>query len=336
MPSLTIAIPTYSRAQKLMRTLENLDREIGAQQLKDPITVIVSDNCSEDNTKQFVESFHPSNYELRYFRQSENMGFDRNLKFVYDQADSEYVWFMGDDDLLTPGAILKVLTALATTTPDLLLFSFRQPPDSKVRTFEVVEPYEVITSSPAIVELVVKYPKITIYVLRKLCFSESQEEELRSFIGTGFIFLDIAFSVLDAAVSPKLCVIAEQLAACDPDYLKDVFDPGAILGSEKAMSHPFVLKHLPELPERQRSMAYRGYLQFLFAYKTGALHPHNPAAYETAIKKIDFRVSELIVQPKTLLQFILLKTNCARFYLLLRPVVAKIRQLLSFSYGANK
>jgi hypothetical protein len=184
--------------------------------------------------------------------------------------------------------------------------------------------------------MVVKYPKVTIYVLRKIMFSEPQDAELLQFLGNGFFFLDLAFSVLEASARPKLCVIPEPLATCDSDYLKDVFDPGAILGSEKAVSHSFVFEHAPELPERQKGIAYRGHLQFLFAYKTGALSALNPIAYETAIKTINFRASEMIRHPRALLQFVLLKMNCVRFYLLVRPAVAKIRQLGSFSHGSTK
>ena len=50
--NLTVLIPTYNRAQFLERALQSLTRQTYKQ-----FQVIVTDNCSSDNTDHVVEKF---------------------------------------------------------------------------------------------------------------------------------------------------------------------------------------------------------------------------------------------------------------------------------------
>ncbi|NIV34817.1 MAG: glycosyltransferase, partial [Anaerolineae bacterium] len=65
-PLVTVAIPTYNRADSYLRYA----LESAVNQTYGNVEVIVSDNCSTDGTEQVVRDF--SAPCLRYFRHAEN------------------------------------------------------------------------------------------------------------------------------------------------------------------------------------------------------------------------------------------------------------------------
>lgn len=106
---LSICIPTYNRAEFLQDTLNQILREIDV--LKDDIEICVSDNASTDNTARILRDMSAS-LPLRWQRNKENLGYDSNVLASIKLAGSEYIWFMGDDDTILPGAIKALVDAL--------------------------------------------------------------------------------------------------------------------------------------------------------------------------------------------------------------------------------
>ena len=93
-PKVTIAIPTYNRADDyLKQTLKS-----ALNQTYENIEIIVSDNCSTDNTEAVVNSFNDS--RIRYFRQPKNIGANNNFNFCLKQAKGDYFLLLLDDDLI--------------------------------------------------------------------------------------------------------------------------------------------------------------------------------------------------------------------------------------------
>jgi glycosyltransferase involved in cell wall biosynthesis len=93
-PLVTIAIPTYKRADDYLKQAIRC----AVNQTYPNIEVIVSDNCSPDNTKEVVQSLdHP---RLTYFRQPENLGANNNFNFCVKQARGDYFLLLQDDDLI--------------------------------------------------------------------------------------------------------------------------------------------------------------------------------------------------------------------------------------------
>ena len=90
----TIAIPTYNRADGYLR--EALASALN--QTYQNIEIIVSDNCSTDNTKAFIKSF--SDPRLKYFRHNQNIGANNNFNYCLEQARGDYFVLLHDDDLI--------------------------------------------------------------------------------------------------------------------------------------------------------------------------------------------------------------------------------------------
>ena len=98
-PLVTVAIPTYNCAEKF---LSNALSSALAQNYNN-LEVIVSDNCSTDNTSQLVNGYNDE--RLKYVKQKNNIGANGNFNFCLNEAKGEYILFLCDDDLIDPDFI---------------------------------------------------------------------------------------------------------------------------------------------------------------------------------------------------------------------------------------
>lgn len=111
-PVLTIAIPTYKRASFLRSSLEQLLAEL-SQVPAGLVEVLVSDNCSPDNTTEVVQEIQAKGLPIHYVRNDENIGSDANIAQSFNLSLGQYVLIQGDDDLFVDGALLQILDWLA-------------------------------------------------------------------------------------------------------------------------------------------------------------------------------------------------------------------------------
>lgn len=94
----SICIPTYNRASYLELCLRQFCKQLDVYQNR--IEIIVGDNASTDDTGSVVNKFIQSGFPVQYYRHFVNMGADANVLFCINRAKGNYVWIMGDDDLL--------------------------------------------------------------------------------------------------------------------------------------------------------------------------------------------------------------------------------------------
>lgn len=107
-PRLSICIATRNRARFLESTLAHLGLVPGQ-----PVEVVILDGASTDDTTAVVEQARAALAPIRYQRQEVNGGVDRDYASAVALASGDYCWLMSDDDYLAPGAIGRVLAALA-------------------------------------------------------------------------------------------------------------------------------------------------------------------------------------------------------------------------------
>ena len=94
MPKLTIGMPVYNGAATIATALESLL----AQTMPD-FTLIISDNCSTDDTQRICESFAARDPRVRYVRQPINLGPAMNFRFVLFEAQTPFFMWAAADDL---------------------------------------------------------------------------------------------------------------------------------------------------------------------------------------------------------------------------------------------
>lgn len=113
-PLLSICIPTCNRAELLGIGLKNIIAE--AAPFGEEVEIVVADNASEDHTPEVVKA---AGYPIVYGRQAVKVVFPSNLMYVAcDLAKGEHVLLIGDDDLLLPGGVGRIL-GLLKERPDL-------------------------------------------------------------------------------------------------------------------------------------------------------------------------------------------------------------------------
>lgn len=132
---LAICVPTFNRTNELDRQLAWLAEEIRG--FEADCEVIISDNCSEDNTQEIVEKWrsHFAATSFQSNRNSENIGWMRNFTYLLNASSSQYTWMIGDDDPIKPGTLAFVLNTLKSQ-PDLSLI-FLNFSDRWIETGEV-------------------------------------------------------------------------------------------------------------------------------------------------------------------------------------------------------
>jgi acetyltransferase-like isoleucine patch superfamily enzyme/glycosyltransferase involved in cell wall biosynthesis len=110
MIKLSICIPTYNRSKFLRSNLLSIYNQLDVTD--NSIEIIVSNNCSTDDTAEVVKPYL-SNLNFFYHQQSENLGLVKNvLKVVNEYAKGDFCWIVGDDDFILPGALKNVLDIL--------------------------------------------------------------------------------------------------------------------------------------------------------------------------------------------------------------------------------
>lgn len=113
MSFLTIAIPTYNRSYSLNLLLGSICKQLEGLDSSE-VELLILDNCSPDNTEEIVRARINGISNVKYIRHNHNIGADNNFVTAFYQAAGDYVWIIGDDELLFDGSIRFVLNLCAT------------------------------------------------------------------------------------------------------------------------------------------------------------------------------------------------------------------------------
>ncbi len=100
--NLSICIPTFNRAAHLQNCLNSIIAN--RPESYDGFQLCVSDNGSDDDTEKVVREAQKK-IKIKYQKNEKNVGIPRNFLKVVNMADGEFVWLLGDDDLLAPNAL---------------------------------------------------------------------------------------------------------------------------------------------------------------------------------------------------------------------------------------
>ncbi len=104
---LSVVLPTFNRASRLQKSLENY--LLCAK--NDEILFIIVDNASEDNTKEVVDSFMKEYSNIKYIKNLINIGLSRNIYRGFLEVETEYFMILADDDFITDGFFNLILNS---------------------------------------------------------------------------------------------------------------------------------------------------------------------------------------------------------------------------------
>jgi abequosyltransferase len=118
-PLLTIAIPTYNREKYLKDNLLQLKKELDLVE-KGLVELIISDNCSSDNTESVTRDFINEGMPIKYVKNQKNFGWGFNFIQCFNLAKGKYVLILGDDDLIYNGGLGTILNNAGNTDYGLI------------------------------------------------------------------------------------------------------------------------------------------------------------------------------------------------------------------------
>ncbi len=105
---LSILMPTYNRVNFAKTQLDFILRECAEEREK--IEIVVSDNASEDGTKEMLEQYRDKGIIVN--RNNSNLGIVANMYVGSQFCSGKYLWIFSDDDIVKPGAIKHVIQLL--------------------------------------------------------------------------------------------------------------------------------------------------------------------------------------------------------------------------------
>ncbi len=205
-PLLTIAIPTFNRAEQLAGLLKVLEPQVARAP---EVEVFLSDNASEDATPEVIaaatQRFAAAGASLRSHRHPTNTGSDANFAFCFREAKGTFFWMCGDDDLIVPNAVAEVLALLqnrdgAPAELDLVYatsYGYREdyraersedPFDRHVHTVSDAGTFALMVN--------IMFTFISGIVVNKARLEELGHEAPESFIGTNLVQLSWSLPLL--------------------------------------------------------------------------------------------------------------------------------------------
>lgn len=105
-PDFSIIIPTYNRCNFLKKAIRSILKQSDVS-----FEIIVSDNCSTDNTEKVIKEFGDN--RIKYFKNKKNIGFPLNVRKGFSKVSGKYIFTLSDDDFIlrynTLSEVLKVM-----------------------------------------------------------------------------------------------------------------------------------------------------------------------------------------------------------------------------------
>jgi glycosyltransferase involved in cell wall biosynthesis len=116
-PMITVGLPVYNGGRFLDETISSiLCQDVASLEL------IISDNCSTDNTRSIVEKRASSDDRIRAFFSDKNRGAAWNFNHVLRLARGKYFHWSGYDDLMDVTMLRRCIDALEEVEGSILAY----------------------------------------------------------------------------------------------------------------------------------------------------------------------------------------------------------------------
>ena len=111
-----IAITTFNNSNSIAETLNSV-----AHQMCTPDSIIISDDCSTDNTIEVIKKFMDRfpDLPINLIQHPKNIGISKNRDHALKALETEYVTHLDGDDLISPLKLQKELSAIETFDSDV-------------------------------------------------------------------------------------------------------------------------------------------------------------------------------------------------------------------------
>ena len=107
MPVVSICIPAYNGHPYISLLIDEL-----LASSRSDFEVVVSDDCSKDQTWEYLQTVSAQDCRVKCFRNAVNLGMDGNFARAVSLARGAYVWLCGQDDIIFHEGINAVVERL--------------------------------------------------------------------------------------------------------------------------------------------------------------------------------------------------------------------------------
>ncbi len=113
MKLVSICIPTYNRSAFLEQSLTAIVHAIPTA-LQAQVEIVISNNCSTDNTVEVINSFQQNFPQLIWnvVQQASNIG-SINVVVAAKYATGKFIWIISDDDIIHPESVNQIVQVLS-------------------------------------------------------------------------------------------------------------------------------------------------------------------------------------------------------------------------------
>ena len=108
-PLLSICIPTYNRAEVLNACIKSI---VTNKAFSGAIEIMISDNSSEDNTEEICTKYASEFANVKYYKNPENIGGDRNFLMALSKATGVFRKLHNDYSIFTETGLAVLLNAV--------------------------------------------------------------------------------------------------------------------------------------------------------------------------------------------------------------------------------
>jgi glycosyltransferase involved in cell wall biosynthesis len=118
---LSICIPTFNRAVVLKKSIESI---VLQKEFDQSVELVISDNCSDDDTYKVVELFQKKYPNVRYNRNDENIGAENNIFKVLRFGNGKFLKLANDYSIFKDGSLKLILDIIKQHESDHSVICF--------------------------------------------------------------------------------------------------------------------------------------------------------------------------------------------------------------------
>jgi|GEM_PF-250688 Glycosyltransferases involved in cell wall biogenesis len=279
-PLISVCIPAYNRPDPLRELLESI-----AAQTESDYEILIREDSSPGrlSIRATVDEFRLSHPRIttRYLENEGNLGYDGNLRALVDSARGSYCMFMGNDDLVAPGALGILAVALRAHPETQVVLRTYATFDSEGR--QVVHRYFAEPRFfPPGAESIVTFFRRSI-VISGLCVHRDNSADLRTGQFDGTLLYQLYLVGMLMARGPGLSlpeVLALYRLGGSPDFgvspVERAYVPGKIT-PDSSLAFVRGMLVIAEQVERQTKLhVYRPIIHDVANYSYPLLREHAP------------------------------------------------------------
>ena len=113
-PKVDILLATYNGEKYIKEQVESI-----LNQTYENIQIIISDDCSTDNTRQVLKEYE-NNEKIKIFYQEKNLGYVKNFEFLLKQVESNLYMLSDQDDVWKKEKVEKSVEKIESEKLDLV------------------------------------------------------------------------------------------------------------------------------------------------------------------------------------------------------------------------